>query len=125
MSKKNLYKEDVIVSNELDLILKRYLLNHLVLYNYSIDILEKNSDIRYKELRKKLQEYIVEKNIKDFIPSCLYQETYYLYKKYKNNVNKLQKCLTEIQYLTFYINSYNNKIFSLVDNKIVFKNIEG
>lgn len=124
MSRQNLYKEDISVSDDLSSVLKKYLLNHLVLYNHTLEVLEKTPNIKFKDLKKIIYNYIIDKQIKEYISSCLYNEIYYLYKKYINNV-KSQKCLTDIQYLTFYVNSYNNKNFNLVDNKIIFKNIEG
>lgn len=124
MNVQNLYKEEIFVSEELRVKLKQYFLRHLVLYNYTLDVLTKNPNIKFKGLKKIVSAYIKEKNIEDYIPNCLYSEIYYLYKKYTNNI-MIYKSLLRIQYLTFYVKSYNNKFFNLVDNKIRFKNTDG
>jgi hypothetical protein len=120
----NRYKENVTVSPELDESLKKCFLNHLVLYNYTLDVLDKTPDIHFKNLKKMIYDYIVEKNITIFIGSSLYNELYYLMKKYKNN-NKSHKQLSSIQYLTFYINNYDNKNFTVEGDKIFFKDFKG
>lgn len=124
MNNDQLYKENISISPELDESLKKCFLNHLVLYNYTLNILEKTPDITFKNLKKMVFDYIIEKDIVNYIGSSLYNELYYLVKKYKNN-NKSHKQLSSIQYLTFYINSYDNKNFTLDGNKIFFKDFKG
>ncbi len=123
-SKSNLYNEEVNISEDLDVTLKKCFLNHLVLYNYMLEIIEKDPYITFRKLKKVMQEYIQTKKIEEYLASSLYHEMHYLYKKYNNN-NKSSKQLSSIQYLTFYINDYNNRNFTLEDNKITFSNFKG
>lgn len=123
-TKQNFYNEEVIVSKELDITFKKCLLNHLILYNHILEVLEKDPHITFRKLKKIIHEYITSKKIEEYLASSLYHEMHYLYKKYASN-NRTFKQLSDIQYLTFYINDYNNKNFSLKENRIIFANFKG
>lgn len=124
-TKRNIYLADVNVSNELDKYLRKCFLNHLIIYNYSLEILIKNSTIRFKDLKLKCYEFIKEKNIKEFITNPLFNELHYLYKKFKKKNIRLGKTLTGIHYITFLTNSYNNKCFSKEGNRLFINNVDG
>lgn len=105
--------------------LRKCFLNHLVIYNYSLEILINNPDIRFKDLKLKCYEFIRKKNIKEFIRSPLFNEIYYQYKKFKERNIKSYKALTGIHYITFLVNSYNNKCFRKEGNKLIINGTDG
>ena len=124
MKNNNLYKGEINVSTELDEFLRSCFLNHLVIYNYFLEVLNKNPEFSYKVLKEKCFEYIVEKNITQYLGSPLFNELYYLFKKFKKN-NKSAKALTDIHYITFFVTGYNNKNFSKDGNLIILKDAPG
>lgn len=125
MKRQNLYQADVIVQNQLDEYLRKCFLNHLVIYNYSLDVLIKNPDIKFKDLKAKCYEYIEEKAIKEFMGSPLFNELYYQYKKFTERNIRSGKTLTGIQYITFLVNGCNNKCFSKDGKKLIIHGVEG
>lgn len=125
MSKKNIYQEDIIVSDKLDEYLKKCFLNHLIIYNYSLEILIKNPTIKFKDLKLKCYEFISKKKIIEFISSPFFNELHYQYKKFNNQNIKSGKTLTGIHYITFLVNSYNNKCFNKDNNRLTINNIDG
>jgi len=125
MNKKNIYQASVVVNGRLDEYLKKCFLTHLIIYNHSLEILIKSPSITFKDLKLKCYEFITEKNITEFIRGPLLNELYYQFKKFNKQNNKTSKTLTEIHYITFMVNSYNNKCFSKEGNKIFFIGIDG
>ena len=125
MSRKNIYLADISVSDGLDAYLRKCFLNHLIVYNHSLEILVKNPDIKFKDLKLKCYEFISEKNITEFMGSPLFNELYYQYKKFKERNIKSGKTLTGIHYITLLVNSYNNKCFSKEGNKIHINGVDG
>ena len=125
MSRNNIYQADVAVQGTLDQYLRKCFLNHLIIYNHSLDILVKNPDIKFKDLKLKCYEFIEQKNIKEFIGSPLFNEVYYQYKKFKEKNIKSAKTLTGIHYITFLVNGYNNKCFSKDGNKLLIHGVDG
>lgn len=125
MKRKNLYQADVVVENSLDDYLRKCFLNHLVVYNYSLDILIKNPSIKFKDLKAKCYEFIEEKGIKEFMGSPLFNELYYQYKKYTEKNIRSAKTLTGIHYITFLVNGYDNKCFTKDGNKIIIHGVDG
>ena len=125
MSRNNLYQADVVVEPRLDQYLRKCFLNHLIVYNHSLDILVKNPSIKFKELKLKCYEFIEQKKITEFIGSPLFNELYYQYKKFTERNIKAAKTLTGIHYITFLVNGYNNKCFSKEGNKLVIHGVDG
>jgi hypothetical protein len=125
MKRQNLYQADVIVQDQLDEYLRKCFLNHLVIYNYSLDVLIKNPDIKFKDLKAKCYEYIEQKAIKEFMGSPLFNELYYQYKKFTERNIRSAKTLTGIHYITFLVNGYNNKCFSKDGKKLIIHVVEG
>ena len=125
---KNIYVEYVEVTDDLSAILKKCFINHLVLYNYALTIRYENEDITFKNLKKKVVQHAKEANISPIIDSALYNDIYYLCRKFRRNI-KIQKLVTDIQYFTFLCKGYsssNNK-FTIQPNRreIVFDQFPG
>ena len=125
MSRRNIYLADINVSGVLDEYLRKCFLNHLVVYNHSLEILIKNPAIKFKDLKLKCYEFISEKNITEFMGSPLFNELYYQYKKFTERNIKVGKTLTGIHYITFLVNSYNNKCFNKEGNKLLINGVDG
>lgn len=125
MSRNNLYQADVAVEERLDQYLRKCFLNHLIIYNHSLDILIKNPGIKFKDLKLKCYEFIEQKQITEFMGSPLFNELYYQYKKFTEKNIKAAKTLTGIHYITFLVNGYNNKCFSKEGNKLVIHGVDG
>lgn len=120
---KNIYVEYIEVTDDLDAILKKCFINHLVLYNYALSVRYDNEDITFKNLKKKVMQHAKESNIRPIMDAALYNDIYYLCRKFSKNI-KIQKLVTDIQYFTFLCKGYgsgNNK-FTISDNRreIVF-----
>lgn len=125
MSRHNLYIADVTVDPKLDEYLRKCFLNHLVIYNHSLDILINDPGIKFKDLKLKCYEFIEKKNITEFMGSPLFNELYYQYKKFTEKNIKTAKTLTGIHYITFLVNGYNNKCFKVENNKLTIHGIDG
>lgn len=125
MSKK-VYDEQVEVAEELDVILKKTFVNHLLVYNYCLHCLYKDPEIPFHTLKKIATNYITEKNISPVIDSAVNNELYYQHKKFRKNI-KILKQLTDIQYFTFTVGSYTNSIFTVSTclTKIKIKGVDG
>lgn len=102
---KNIYNEYVIVTKDLDVSLKKCLMTHLVIYNFSLTLLYDNPEMTFKTLMKLITGYIEEKKIVSILELPLMNELYYQYKKFKKNI-KIQKLVTDIQYFTFISKGY-------------------
>lgn len=111
---KNIYNEYVEVTSDLDIILKKCFMNHLVIYNHSLGLLYNNSELNFKSLMKSVSNYITDKSINPILQLPLMSELYYQYKKFKRNI-RIQKLVTDIQYFTFLCNGYECK--NLLFNK--------
>lgn len=125
MKKNNIYQSDVIVEYKLDEYLRKCFLNHLVIYNHSLDILTKDPNIKFRDLKAKCYEFIGKKQIKEFISNPLFNELYYQYKKFTKKNIRTSKKLTGIHYVTFLVNGYNNKCFKKDGNKLIIHGTEG
>ncbi len=125
MSRHNLYIADVTVDQKLDGYLRKCFLNHLVIYNHSLEILINDPGIKFKDLKLKCYEFIEQKNITEFMGSPLFNELYYQYKKFTEKNIKAAKTLTGIHYITFLVNGYNNKCFSKEGNKLIINGTDG
>lgn len=125
MKKNNLYQAYVIVEDKLDNYLRKCFLNHLIIYNYSLDILIKNPDIKFRDLKAKCHEFIKEKEIKEFISSPLFNELYYQYRKFTEKNIRAAKTLTGIHYITFLVKGYDNKCFKKDGDKIIIHGADG
>lgn len=112
MAINNIYKEEVIVSPEMDEHLRACFLNHLVIYNHCLSILNNNPDLTFKELKGICMSFIKEKGIIDYLSCPLLNELRYQYKKFKVKNIKTFKLLVNIHYLTFIIAEFNDKVIS-------------
>lgn len=110
--KNNIFNSELIVSDELDAKLKKCFIKHLVIYNYSIELMYKYPSITFKQLKSLIQKYIIDNEIVDYIGNPLYNEIYYQFKKFNKNI-KSQKLVSDIHYFTFLVNGYNNKSFTI------------
>lgn len=122
----NLYNEDVEITPDLDVILKRCFVNHLLVYNQALSFLHKNDELTFKDLKKQIVKYIAEKKLAPVIEIALFNEIYYQYKKFKRNV-KIQKLITDIQYFTFLCKGYTGRSLIVSDDrmKITFEGFAG
>lgn len=116
MSNVKLYSGDIEVSKRDTKILKRIFVNHLLIYNYSLSVLFNAPEMRFETLNKKVIEYIAEKDIKPILKTAVHNEIYYQFKKFKRNV-RVQKHLTDLQYFTFVVSSYNNNSFNVNEER--------
>lgn len=115
MSKK-IYETSVNISDEDKKVLKKVLLNHLLVYNYSLGLLYNNSEERFEKVSKLSSDFITEKDLL-VLKTAVHNELYYQFKKFKRNV-KVQKNITDIQYVTFTVNSYENTSFTVAEDKM-------
>ena len=70
MMSKNIYVEYIEVTDDLDAILKKCFINHLVLYNYALSVRYDNEDITFKNLKKKVMQHAKESNIKPIMDAA-------------------------------------------------------
>lgn len=121
-----IYSEYVEVSPELDKQLKKSLINHLVIYNYSLSQLHTNPEITFKNLMKSVHTYIDIRKMSPVILLALMNEIYYQFKKFKRNI-RMQKLVTDIQYFTFIgkIPNCNNLKIDLDKNTIKIDEFSG
>jgi len=124
--KENIYYGEIVADKELDECLKKCFVNHLLAYNYSLNLIKENYDIDFKTLKDNVYAHIREKNIEPVIFPALMNELYYQYKKFKDGI-KTQKLITDIQYITVITNGYVNKILDINENlkELRFFNIPG
>lgn len=119
---KKMSKKEVIAAREITFnddikkIIKEALRNHVILYNHSLELLNKNPQLELKELKKQVFAYAKEKNYYPIIKDSLSIELYYLYKKFKRNI-KHQKLITDIQYLTFILLKLTKKLIKITVDK--------
>lgn len=111
-----LYDSEVFVSDESKKILKRVFVNHLLIYNHSLGLLYKSPELRFEVLSKKVVDYIHERTIEPVLRTAVHNEIYYQYKKFRKNV-RVQKQLTDLQYFTFTVGSYNNSSFTVNEER--------
>jgi len=112
----NLYTEYVDITPDLDAILKKCFVNHLLVYNQALAFLYENEELTFKNLKKMIVAYIGERKLSPIIEIALYNEIYYQYKKFKRNI-KIQKLITDIQYFTFLCKGYTTKSLTVSDDR--------
>jgi hypothetical protein len=124
--KTKLYSEYVDVSEELDKQLKRCFINHLVIYNYSLEQLLASPELNFKKLTKIVTEYVNSSKLTPVIDTAYMNELYYQYKKFKRNI-RVQKKLTDIQYFTFITKQYKSKSikYDTTENRIHVTELSG
>lgn len=125
MNKKNIYLSDIKITPDLDTYLKKCFLNHLVIYNYSLELLIKSPNIKLRDLKFKCHEFIKNKGIVEVISNPLFNELYYQYKKFKKKNIRTNKTLSGIQYITFLVSGYSNNCFVVKGNTILLNGIDG
>lgn len=119
MMRNNLYNEYVDISPDLDAVLKKCFVNHLLVYNQALSFLHKDEELTFKGLKKQIIKYIGEKQLSPIIEIALFNEIYYQFKKFKRNV-KIQKLITDIQYFTFLCKGYSTRSITVsADRKTV------
>lgn len=116
----NLYNEDVEITPDLDAILKKCFVNHLLVYNQALSYLHEDSEMTFKGLKKEIQKYITERELTPIIEIALLNEIYYQYKKFKRNV-KIQKLITDIQYFTFLCKGYSTRSLIVSEDRLSVK----
>lgn len=104
------YDHPVEITEDLDTSLKKVMLNHLLVYNYCLDLLYKQPEVDFQTLKRLANAYIEEKGLSPVITSAMFNELYYQFKKFRKNV-RIKKQLTDIQYLTFTVGGYENNNF--------------
>lgn len=117
--RKNLLVKKINISEEYDSLIKKCIKNHIILYNYALQLLHNDNTINVSALQKSVKLYINKNNIFPIIKLPLFIEIYYLHKKFKKGV-KCQKNITDIQYMTFAINDLQNNCIKInIDKKNV------
>lgn len=106
-----IYDEEVVVTSPLDALLKKTMVNHLLIYNHCLNTLYKDPEIDFMTLKRIANSYIEEKNLAPVIGSAMFNELYYQFKKFRKNV-RIRKQLTDIQYLTFTVGGFDNNNFT-------------
>ena len=111
MSKK-LYEEEVKVSKELEVQLKEILSTHVSILNNSILFLKQNKNASFQDVKDFVTNFLNEICPDNYIQGCLYNELYYVYKKFilkaseKAETNYIRN--TSVLYLTFSVSGYSN-----------------
>ena len=118
--KNNLYNEYVDITPDLDTVLKKCFVNHLLVYNQALTYLHKDEELSFKNLKKQIIKYIEEKKLSPIIEIALFNEIYYQYKKFKRNV-KIQKLITDIQYFTFLCKGYSTRSLIVSEDQLTVK----
>lgn len=118
--KNNLYNEFVEITPDLDAVLKKCFVNHLLVYNQALSFLHDNEELTFKNLKKMIVKYIAERKLSPIIEIALFNEIYYQYKKFKRNV-KIQKLITDIQYFTFLCKGYSTRSLIISDDRTTVK----
>ena len=120
------YSRYLVVPDELDKLLKKVFMNHLVVYNHCLGVLCDNPTMTFKGLKKHATQYVETKQISPVFDLALYNELYYQYNKFKSNI-RVQKLVTDIQYFTFLLKGYECKNIHISPDrmKISFSDIEG
>lgn len=122
----NLYNEYVDITPDLDAVLKKCFINHLLVYNQALSFLHKDEELTFKNLKKQIIKYISEKQLSPIIEIALFNEIYYQFKKFKRNV-RIQKLITDIQYFTFLCKGYSTRSLLVSEDrmKITFDGFPG
>lgn len=93
------YSDLTILDNGRDKLIG-LLRKHLVLYNQALDAINKNPQIRYKELYRKIKEQ--NEDTGSYDPASFSIELHYLYRKFRLN-RRNKKLVTNVQYLTYIV----------------------
>lgn len=117
MKRKPIFFCELNISEESRKSLLKVFQNHLVIYNYFLDITYKNINLNYKEKKNLIKEFIDNNKIYPYIINAVFNEIYYQEKKVRRNIFK-EKILTEIQYLTI---TDNTLIYDPVTRKCFIK----
>lgn len=112
MKSLKIYNEVATPKEGLDAILKKCLLTHLSIYNYSLEILKQQPGIPYASLREKVFQHIEANQILNLHIQAVQNELYYQYKKFKRG-GCSQKLLSSIQYFTFLVKGFHNGLIQL------------
>lgn len=100
LSNKPKFESTLHISATLKNKLTRIFNMHTILYNYALGLYEADPEIQLADKLTKLNEYIAEHNITDYIHCALMLEMYYQHRKAKREIFK-EKLLTDIGYLSF------------------------
>lgn len=121
-----LYSEYVKVTEDLDSALKKCFVNHLVIYNYGLNLLYHDPEMTFNNLKRSANSYTQQKNISPILDLAIYNELYYQFKKFKRNI-KVQKLVTDIQYFTFLLKGYQCRCLEISEDKtsITFTGLPG
>ena len=111
-----LYSEYVKVTEDLDIALKKCFVNHLVIYNYGLNLLYHGPEMTFNNLKRSAITYIRQKNISPVLDLAIYNELYYQFKKFKRNI-RVQKLVTAIQYFTFLLKGYQCKCLEISEDR--------
>lgn len=105
--------------------LKKVFVNHLLVYNYALEILYNRPDIPFNRYANEVKNYLDETELDPIIKPALLNEVYYQFKKFRSNV-KVKKQLTDIQYITYTVSRYSNDQLEVFDNntKLLLKGID-
>jgi len=116
----SLYSEYVDVTPDLDKMLKKCFVNHLLVYNQALSFLYQDETLTFKNLKRLINDYISEKKLSPINDTTLYNEIYYQYKKFRRNI-RIQKLITDIQYFTFLSRGYRTRgLIISNDRKVIY-----
>lgn len=121
-----LYDEYVEVNGELRDYLKDVMSNHVHIYNLGLNLLKNNPNLTFDQLKKQVRELIAEGSYQVYIEPILFNEMYYLFKRFKKN-EATKKKVSGVGYLSFHTTRYTNELFvhnSFVD-EFTMRNKEG
>lgn len=112
-----IYCEIVQAKDGLDKTLKQCFLTHLTIYNHALELLKKNPQISYTDLREQVFLYVQKNKVAHLHIQPVQNEIYYLYKKFCKSGKYSQKLLSSIQYFTLIFKDYNNGITTLDESR--------
>lgn len=121
-----LYDEYVEVDGRLRDHLKDVMSNHVHIYNLGLCLLKKHPEMTFDQLKKEIRDIIAESSYQNYIESILFNELYYLFKRFHKN-EACKKNAGGVGYLSFRTNKYTNEVFvhdSFVD-QFKMRNMEG
>lgn len=114
-----LHETEVLVSEKDRSTIKKILLNHIGIYNYALDTLQKNPDYGLPQLNWRANRFAKDNNIEPILITAIHNELYYLYRKFSRNVRG-KKRLSDIQYLTLSNTNLDNSRFCMSEDGKTF-----
>lgn len=127
MSKRRikLFDGKLFTDEETSKVMKKMFVNHLLIYNYALDILYNDPEISFRKYANLVKNHLDNNELEPIVKPALLNEVYYQFKKFRSNV-RVRKQLTDIQYITFTVSRYVNDQLVISDDntKLTIKGIE-